>query len=161
MTHRARERGLILYCGLGGPAYYPGPGPGVELERFLDRCEEARVAELVFYFGFVHAGEPTALRLTPTRDPFEPADLLATFHLYKAGDPDPWIALVHGASARGLWVTGYTSPNYQGATLPTPTRRWASGCPFSFSPSLPTAIPSTGRGIEPDKTAWHAKALCC
>jgi hypothetical protein len=51
MTSEADDAGLILWCGLGGLAYYPQPGREGELECFLDRCAAAGVAELVFYFG--------------------------------------------------------------------------------------------------------------
>ncbi len=90
------------------------------------------VAELVFYFGFVHAGEPTIVRLVPTERPFDSAALLASFHLYEPGGWDPWAELVHGAYARDMRVTGYTSPNYQGATLPNPHSPLGEQLPFLF-----------------------------
>jgi hypothetical protein len=65
MTDRAGDKGWILYCGLGGLAYYPMREPGAKLEPFLDRCAGAGVAELVFHFGFVHLGDPAVLRLAP------------------------------------------------------------------------------------------------
>ena len=132
MTGRTGEKGSILYCGLGGLAYYPMPGRSAALERFLDRCAEAGVAELIFYFGFVHGGEPTVVRLVPTQRPVDPADLLATFHLYEPGGWDLWAALVRGARERGMRVTGYTSPNYQGATLLNPHSPLGEQLPFLF-----------------------------
>ena len=103
MTDRAGDRGSILYCGLGGLAYYPRPGHDVELARFLDRCAEAGVAELVFYFSFIHAGEPSIVRLVPTQRPFDRAGLLAAFHLYKPGG---WIPGPHWCKARAHVVCG-------------------------------------------------------
>jgi hypothetical protein len=76
MAGGARDAGSILWCGLGGLTYYPRPGQEGELERFLDRCAAAGVAELVCYFGFVHAGEPTVFRLASEHRPLDPAGAL-------------------------------------------------------------------------------------
>ena len=58
--------------------------------------------------------------------------MLASFHLYEPGGWDPWAALVRGARQRGLRVTGYTSPNYQGAALPNPHSPLGEQLPFLF-----------------------------
>jgi hypothetical protein len=70
--------------------------------------------------------------MVPAGRPVDPANLLATFHLYEPGGWDPWAALVRGARERGLRVIGYTSPDYQGATLPNPHSPLGEQLPFLF-----------------------------
>ncbi|MGD9048011.1 MAG: hypothetical protein PVF77_08170, partial [Anaerolineae bacterium] len=142
MANEAHDTGLILWCGLGGLTYYPQPGREGELERFLDRCTAAGVAELVFYFGFVHAGEPTVFRLAPDLGSFDPTDTLATFDLYRPGDWDPWRLLVQGARLRNLRLTGYTSANYQGAVQLNPHSPLGERLPFLFLSEFANRNPS-------------------
>lgn len=107
------SRSLHLWCGAGGLAYYPREGYEAALDRYLDRCQQAQVGVLRFYFGYAHHG-PTVFRLAHAHSREE----LASFDLL--GGLDPFEPIIAGAKSRGMRAVGYTSPNYQGGLQPNP-----------------------------------------